>query len=192
VELTVVPLLGWQREMYLDDTDLPWVAPSPNCPSLSAALCYVGTCIFEGSNLSEGRGTTLPFEVIGAPWVNGAALEKRMAELRLPGVHFRSTSFCPTFSKHAGSLCHGVQMHVIDRGQYDAFTDGLLLMDTIREMYPEQFAFICWRDESLPPVDRLLGTSDYRTGRLSARELIRVSAPLVEAFGRKARQYCLY
>ena len=108
LELTVIPLEGWERGMYLDDTDLPWVAPSPNCATLNAALCYIGTCVFEGTNLSEGRGTTLPFEVIGAPFINGALLEKKMNGLGLPGVHFRRTSFCPTFSKHQGVLCHGV------------------------------------------------------------------------------------
>ncbi len=192
VDLTVVPLSGWERGMYLDDTDLPWVAPSPNCPSLSAALCYVGTCIFEGSNLSEGRGTTLPFEVIGAPWVDDAALEKRMGALGLPGVHFRRTSFCPTFSKHAGQLCHGVQMHVLDRERYDSFTDGLMLMETIRDMYPDRFAFVYWEEGGLPAIDRLLGTGEYREGKRTARELIAHYRPLVEAFGEKVKPYLLY
>lgn len=192
VALTVVPLSGWERGMYLDDTDLPWVAPSPNCPSLSAALCYVGTCVFEGSNLSEGRGTTLPFEVIGAPWVDSALLEKRMGQLHLPGVHFRRTSFCPTFSKHAGKLCHGVQMHVLDREQYDAFIDGLMLMDTIRELYPQEFAFVRWNENSRPSIDYLLGTSEYREGKRTAQELISHHRPLVEAFTQKAKPYLLY
>lgn len=192
VALTVVPLSGWSRDMYLDDTDLPWVAPSPNCASLSAALCYTGTCIFEGSNLSEGRGTTLPFELIGAPWVDGAALEKRMAALALPGVHFRRASFTPTFSKHAGELCHGVQMHVTDREAYNPFEDGLLLMDTIRAMYPERFEFIRWSENADPSIDRLLGTNEYRTGKLTARGLIESHAPRVAAFGESAKRYHLY
>ncbi len=192
VPLTVVPLEGWRREMYLDDTDTPWVAPSPNCASLSAAQCYIGTCVFEGTNLSEGRGTTLPFEVVGAPWIDGAALEKRMAGLGLEGVHFRRTSFCPTFSKHAGQLCHGVQMHVLNRERYDPFVDGLLLMDTIRGMYPEQFAFIFWEEGILPGVDRILGTSDYREGRQTALQLIASHRPGVEAFGLKVKPYLLY
>jgi uncharacterized protein YbbC (DUF1343 family) len=172
VDLTVVPLSGWERGLYLDDTDLPWVAPSPNCPSLSAALCYVGTCIFEGSNLSEGRGTTLPFEVIGAPWIDGAALEKRMGALGLPGVHFRRTSFCPTFSKHAGQLCHGVQMHVVDRERYDSFTDGLMLMETIRDMYPDRFAFVYWEGRRPARHRPPAGNGEYREGKRTAREMI--------------------
>ena len=192
VDLTVVPLEGWQREMLLDDTDLPWVAPSPNCPDLAAALCYTGTCIFEGSNISEGRGTTLPFQVLGAPFLDGAALEKQMNALALPGLRFRRTSFCPTFSKHQGVMCHGVQMHITDRQACDAFAGGLLLMDAIRKMAPDQFEFICWGEEKVYSVDKLLGTDAYRTGRLCARELIEASREPVRAFGERARQYQLY
>lgn len=115
LDLTVAPLQGWKRHYYLDDTDLPWAAPSPNCPSLAAALAYIGTCIFEGTNLSEGRGTTQPFELIGAPFINANALAQRLAKADLPGIYFRPASFQPTFSKHAGVLCHGVQMHTTDR-----------------------------------------------------------------------------
>ncbi len=192
VDLTVVPISGWSRELYLDDTDLPWVAPSPNCPDLAASLCYIGTCIFEGSNLSEGRGTTQPFQVIGAPWIDGEKLEKKMNGLGLPGVRYRRASFCPTFSKHQGQVCHGVQMHVVDRASYDAFTDGLLLMDTIREMYPEQFSFIRWGEADIYAVDKLLGTNAYRTGKLSALEMTKFYAEPVRAFGEKVRPYLLY
>ena len=192
VDLTVVPLEGWRREMLLDDTDLPWVAPSPNCPDLAAALCYTGTCIFEGSNISEGRGTTLPFQVIGAPFLDGTALEKHMNALALPGLRFRRTSFCPTFSKHQGEMCHGVQMHITDRQACDAFAGGLMLMDAIRQMAPDRFAFIRWGEETAYSVDKLLGTDAYRTGRMSARELIEASREPVRAFGERVRQYQLY
>ena len=178
--------------MYLDDTDLPWVAPSPNCATLNAALCYIGTCVFEGTNLSEGRGTTLPFEVIGAPFINGALLEKKMNGLGLPGVHFRRTSFCPTFSKHQGVLCHGVQMHVLDRETYDSFTDGLLLIDTIRSLYPEEFQFVRWSEKSPYSIDLLLGTDEYRTGALTAQGLMDKYAPKVKEFVEAAKQYRLY
>ena len=192
LDLTVIPLEGWERGMYLDDTDLPWVAPSPNCATLNAALCYIGTCVFEGTNLSEGRGTTLPFEVIGAPFINGALLEKKMNGLGLPGVHFRRTSFCPTFSKHQGVLCHGVQMHVLDRETYDSFTDGLLLMDTIRSLYPEEFQFVRWGEKSPYSIDLLLGTDEYRTGALTAQGLMDKYAPKVREFVEAAKQYRLY
>ncbi len=192
VDLTVVPLTGWHREFYLDDTDIPWVAPSPNCPDLAAALCFVGTCIFEGTNLSEGRGTTQPFQVIGAPWIDGEKLEKKMNGLGLPGVRYRRASFCPTFSKHQGEVCHGVQMHVVDRAGYDAFTDGILLMDTVREMYPDQFSFIRWGEAEIYALDKLLGTDAYRTGKLSALDMIKFYAEPVRDFGEKIRPYLLY
>ena len=192
VSLTVVPLQGWRREMYLDDTDLPWVAPSPNCPDLAAALCYTGTCIFEGTNCSEGRGTTLPFQVVGAPYMDGAALANRMNALELPGLRFRSTAFCPTFSKYQGELCHGVQMHIVDRERCDVFAGGLLLMDAIRKMYPEQFAFIRWSDEAPYAVDKLLGTDVYRTGAVTAEALIAQSREPVRRFGERVEKYLLY
>ena len=192
LDLTVIPLEGWERGMYLDDTDLPWVAPSPNCATLNAALCYIGTCVFEGTNLSEGRGTTLPFEVIGAPFIDNALLEKKMNGLGLPGVHFRRTSFCPTFSKHQGVLCHGVQMHVLDRQSYDSFTDGLLLLDTIRSLYPEEFQFVRWSEKSPYSIDLLLGTDEYRTGALTAQGLMDKYAPKVKEFVEAAKQYRLY
>lgn len=190
LDLTVVPMEGFERRLYLDDTDTPWVAPSPNCPTLHAALCYVGTCIFEGTNISEGRGTTLPFELIGAPWIDAAALEKRMAAYGLPGVHFRRASFVPTFSKHKGEVCHGVQMHVIDRAAAQPVLSALLLMDEMRGQAPDAFEFVSSR-EGRYGIDRLLGTDAYRKG-LSGAALIEKHRPLVEAFIEKTMPLRLY
>ncbi|MEG0864463.1 MAG: DUF1343 domain-containing protein [Clostridia bacterium] len=192
LDLHVVGLSGWKRELYLDDTDLPWVAPSPNCATLQAALCYIGTCVFEGTNLSEGRGTTLPFEMIGAPWVNGVELEKRMNALALPGVHFRRTAFTPTFSKHAGELCIGVQVHITQRDTFNAFNSGLLLLDTIRSLHPDKFEFVSWNPNEPPALCRLMGTDEYTKGTLSAQEIIDKYAPKVAAFGEHTIEYQLY
>ncbi len=192
VSLTVVPLEGWSRELLLDDTDLPWVAPSPNCHNLETAICYTGTCIFEGTNISEGRGTTMPFQVIGAPFLDGAALEARMAKYALPGLHFRRVSFRPTFSKHQNELCHGVQMHVTDRDACDCFAGGLYLMDEIREMAGDRFEYLQWGGANPFSIDKLLGTDAYRTGRLTAKELISQSKAPVQAFERATLQYRLY
>ena len=193
IDLTVVPLTGWERGMLLDDTDLPWVMPSPNCPDLEAALCYPGTCIFEGTNCSEGRGTTIPFRVIGAPWIDGGALEKRMAESDTPGVHFRRMSFRPTFSKHQGVLCHGVQMHITDREKCDVFRAGLLLLDTVRRMYPDQFEFIRWPGgDTRYPLDKLLGTADYRLGKKTVGQLFALSEEQTAVFTERIRPYLLY
>ncbi len=193
LELHVVPLSGWRRSLYLDDTNTPWVAPSPNCPTLHAALCYIGTCIFEGTNISEGRGTTLPFELIGAPWVDAAALEKAMNAHQVPGLHFRRTSFVPMFSKHAGQVCYGVQVHVTDRSVAEAFAGGILLMDEIRAQDPEKVTFITWNDgDEKYGLDRLLGTNAYRLGHVNARELIAKHAPGVRAFAEASKAYYLY
>lgn len=191
LDLSVVPLAGYQRGLYLDDTDTPWVAPSPNCPSLHAALCYIGTCIFEGSNISEGRGTTLPFEYIGAPFINAKGLEERMANHFLPGLHFRRASFVPTFSKHQGQVCHGVQMHITDRESAQPVLGALMLMDAIREQTGEQFEFLSYGEEKRYFIDRLLGTDAYRLG-LSGPELIERHRPLVAEYAKKAREYHLY
>lgn len=192
LDLVVVPVTGWKRSMYLDETDLPWVAPSPNCQAFETALVYPGTCIFEGSNLSEGRGTTQPFEFIGAPWVNAAALEKRMAALKLPGVHFRRASFTPMFSKHQGALCHGVQVHVLDRDTVGIVYAGLKLMDVIREMHGDAFAFTSWDEGKTYGIDKLLGTDRYRKGGVDADALLSADAQRVKAFGEAVEPLLLY
>ena len=189
--LTVIPLEGWTRSMRLDDTDLSWVAPSPNCPNLETALCYTGTCIFEGTNISEGRGTTQPFQLIGAPWLNPGELEQRMAKVETPGIRFRRASFRPTFSKHQGELCGGVQMHILDRDLADAFSAGLLLLEEIRLLSGPRFRFLSSDGQSFF-IDKLLGTDVYRTGVLSAQALIESSRAPVEAFIRETGKYRLY
>lgn len=192
LDLTVASLSGWSRDLYLDDTDLPWVAPSPNCPDLAAALCYVGTCIFEGVNVSEGRGTTQPFQLIGAPFINAKALKERMNTHHLPGVHFRPTSFVPTFSKHAGTLCHGVQMHILDREQADSFHAGLLLLETIWQLHPDEIEFISWDDGVTHSLDKLLGTNAFRKGELGAKALLEKHKPGIAAFREASKPYMLY
>lgn len=190
--LVVVPLTGWQRAQCLDETDLPWVAPSPNCADLATALCYIGTCIFEGTNISEGRGTTQPFQVIGAPFLNGAALEAALNRLYLPGVHYRRTSFRPTFSKYAGETCFGVQMHVVDRDIFDSFSCGIHLMDAVREQAGDKFEFLQAEENKGYFIDRLLGTDMYRRGFLDAYGMVNTYWPGVEAFGLKIKPYLLY
>ena len=192
LDLHVAPLTGWSRGMYLDDTDLPWVAPSPNCQSLATALVYIGTCVFEGVNVSEGRGTTQPFELIGSPWINAAALEKRMAALDMPGLHFRRASFKPTFSKYQNELCHGVQVHITDREKADVFLGGLKLLETIRDMYPEKLEYLSWGESRIHSLDKLLGTDAFRAGRLTADEVSRTYAPGVAAFSEAVKPFLLY
>ncbi len=158
--LEVLPMEGWERGMWYDDTGLPWVMPSPNMPTLDTATVYPGMCLLEGTNLSEGRGATRPFEIFGAPWIDGRDLTRKLNRLGLPGVRFREAGFEPTFQKHAGEVCHGAQIHVRDRDAYLPFRTGVEILDAIRRDYPEKFA---WKQppyeyeyEKLP-VEVLLG-----------------------------------
>ena len=192
IDLTIIPLDGWRRSMYLDDTTTPWVAPSPNCATLHAAECFVGTCIFEGTNLSEGRGTTLPFEYIGAPWVEADKLADAMRKRSLPGVFFRPCSFVPTFSKHQGELCHGVQMHIIDREKADVFAAGLYLLDTIRELNHADFAFLSETEGALAHFDRLLGTKRYRLNQIDTNGLLLEQQPRLMAYQQEVQSIRLY
>lgn len=189
VDLTVVPLVGWERWMYLDDTDTPWVAPSPNCATLQAALVYTGACVFEGTNLSEGRGTSLPFELIGAPWVDARALERRLAAQALPGVRFRRCAFTPQFNKYSGQLCHGVQLHIVDRREADVFLAGLVLLEELRALHPAEFA---WNTPEPTHLNHLLGEDDFSAGRADARTLEVRHLPAIRRFAEEAEAFRLY
>lgn len=142
--LEVVPCAGWDRGMWFEDCGLPWVLPSPNMPTVDTAMVYPGQCLLEGTNLSEGRGTTRPFEICGAPWIDGHALARTMTGLGLPGAAFRPLTFRPTFHKHAGVDCGGVQVHVTDRAAFRPVRAGLALLIELRRQDPERFA---WRTE---------------------------------------------
>ncbi len=146
-DLTVIEMEGWQRDFWYDQTGLPWVQPSPNLPTLDSAIVYPGAVLVEGTCLSEGRGTTRPFELIGAPFIHSRTYAERLNALDLPGVYFRPVHFEPTFQKWAGSLCGGVQIHVKDREAYEPYLTGIALISTAGALYPESFK---WRD---PPYE---------------------------------------
>jgi uncharacterized protein YbbC (DUF1343 family) len=164
-DLTVSPLEGWQRQLYADQTDLPWVMPSPNMPTLDTAVVYPGTVLFEGTMLSEGRGTTRPFELVGAPWIDAERFAGAMNELGLPGVHFRPAAFEPTFQKHAKETCGGCQIHVLDRATFRPVLTGAALIVTFRQFNQERFA---WRqppyeyEHEQLPIDILAGSPMLR------------------------------
>lgn len=136
-DLDVIQMEGWHREMCYDQTGLSWVYPSPNIPTLDTATLYPGTCLFEGTNLSEGRGTTKPFELIGAPWINAREWSQTLNQLNLPGVGFRPVYFTPVFSKHEGEQVEGVQVHIFDRNQVNPLQVGIEMLRTAFQMYPE-------------------------------------------------------
>jgi uncharacterized protein YbbC (DUF1343 family) len=165
LSLYVIPMQGWKREMWFDDTGLPWVLPSPNMPSLETAEVYPGMCLLEGTNLSEGRGTTRPFEIFGAPFIDPGALTKRLHDYRLPGLIFRALHFLPTFQKHAGRVCGGAQLHVTDRGRFMPFRTAAAILKSVYELYPNKFR---WNrppyeyEKRLIPIDILAGTDRFR------------------------------
>jgi uncharacterized protein YbbC (DUF1343 family) len=164
-DLVVVPMRGWRRSMWWDETGLPWVIPSPNMPIVSTTTVYPGMCLIEGTNLSEGRGTTRPFELFGAPWLDPFRLAERLNALELSGVGFRPHYFLPTFQKHAGKVCGGAQLHVTDRAAFEPYRTGLWIVKVVRDMNPEQFD---WRQETYEfvsdrlAIDLLAGSARYR------------------------------
>jgi uncharacterized protein YbbC (DUF1343 family) len=164
-DLDVIAMEGWRRAMYFDDTCLPWVLTSPNIPTLDTCIVYPGTVLFEGTNVSEGRGTTRPFELVGAPWVAAERFAAAMNGLALPGAFFRPAAFEPTFHKHAKTSCGGCQIHVLDRPAFRPVETGVALLAAFRASDPAQFA---WRDppyeyehEKLP-IDILAGSAETR------------------------------
>lgn len=168
-DLTVLELDGWKRSMWFDETGLPWVLPSPNMPTLDTATVYPGQCLLEGTNLSEGRGTTRPFEFFGAPWVNAYELATRIADFDLRGVHFRPISFRPKFQKHGDETCAGLQVHVTDREVFNSLEMSYAIIIACWELYAEKgFA---WREEAYEFVDDQLAI-DLLFGDPQIRELI--------------------
>lgn len=156
VKLTVVPMENWARDEWFDETSLPWVLPSLNLPTLDAATVYPGQVILEGSNLSEGRGTTKPFEMFGAPWIDGFVLAKKLNALNLPGVKFREVYFTPTFSKFSGQQCGGCQLHVTDRNAFQSVATTLNILSVVKQTYGDKLEL------HAEYFDKVLGTSSVR------------------------------
>ncbi|MFM9635433.1 exo-beta-N-acetylmuramidase NamZ family protein [Streptomyces turgidiscabies] len=188
VELDAVPMSGWKRSEFYDTSGLPWVPPSPNMPTPDTALVYSGTCLFEGTNLSEGRGTTRPFELLGAEGIDRrwAAAAERLA---LPGVHFREAYFAPTFSKFQGRTIGGVQIHVHDRAAYDPVRTGVALLVTAKRVW----SGFGWRPDNW--IDKLTGSTLVRTmidAGADADEVVAGWQEELAAFRRMRRKYLIY
>ncbi len=174
LELTVIACRGWRRSEWWDATGLPWVPPSPNMPTLETAALYPGLCLVEATTLSEGRGTTRPFQLVGAPGLDAAALTRRLRSLGLPGVGFRAARFRPQFGKHGGEVCRGVELYVLDRERLEPVALGLHLLQCLHDLDPARFG---WRTEPYEFVaDR--PALDLLTGSPEARERIEAVAPL--------------
>ncbi len=197
-ELQVIPCQGWRREMLFDETGLPWVLPSPNMPTLDTAIVYPGQCLLEGTNLSEGRGTTRPFELCGAPWLASGRLAQRLAAEQLPGVSFRSAGFEPTFQKFAHERCGGVQLHVTDREAFQPVRTGLAVLAAMRELSGERFD---WRRSPYEfvsdrlAIDLLFGGDGERLALeagQSPEQIARAWEPEEQAFRRRRHEFLLY
>jgi uncharacterized protein YbbC (DUF1343 family) len=197
-DLHVVPLQGWRRDMHFHDTRLPWVPPSPNMPTVETALVYPGMCLLEGTNLSEGRGTTRPFEVFGAPWLDGERLARDLAAERLDGVFFRPCAFTPTWDKHRGQRCQGVQIHLRYARGVDAVRLGVAAIVHARAQDPAKFR---WRTEKYefvddkPAIDLLTGSAAFREQAeqgASVERLCGLWAGERAAFARERERFLLY
>ena len=196
--LTVVAMRGWRRAMSWEDTGLPWVAPSPNMPTPDTARVYPGGCLYEGTNLSEGRGTTRPFEWVGAPYLQSHAYADALNRLGLPGVTFRPARFTPTFHKWAGRSCDGVQIHVTDAARFKPYLTGLGVIAVARRLAPRGFA---WRrppyefERTKLPIDILCGTDAIRKAIERGRPLAEIERSWIRglhAWIRARARYLIY
>ncbi|OGQ05971.1 MAG: hypothetical protein A2W61_04365 [Deltaproteobacteria bacterium RIFCSPLOWO2_01_44_7] len=198
-DLTVMPMEGWQREWFWDQTGLKWTNPSPNMRSPLQALLYPGTCLLEGTNISEGRGTDIPFEITGAPFVKPAECLESLSEFRLPGVQFEPVEFTPTLQKWVGQKCFGVRLKVTDREIFKPYVTGIALIWALYTLYHdkgfqwrlEPYEFI----EDIPAIDLLTGDATVRQAlekHLPLRELLEWVAEPSSSFVRQRKPYLLY
>ncbi len=199
LDFHVVPLQGWERKMWFSETGLPWIMPSPNMPTLDTAAVYPGMCLLEGTNLSEGRGTTRPFEIFGAPFIEPDILVKELGTFKLPGVVFRPMFFQPTFQKHAGRLCGGAQIHVVNRNTFKPFKTGAAIITAIHGLYPKKFKWnrppYEYETEKMP-IDILAGTDRLRKDIEADKSLDRMEewwkAQCLEFQKKKRKKYLIY
>lgn len=195
-DLTVVSMENWVRDQWFDETDIPFIPSSPNLPTLTSMIAYPGTCLIEGTNMSEGRGTTKPFEYIGAPWINAESLADTLNDLGLAGVRFRPVYFVPTFSKYQGELCAGVHVFITDRDRFQPITTILHLIKIVKTTYPTEFMWRQpWDSGKRNPIDLLCGGN-------AVREHLNANSPITEleaawqgelqAFSQLRAKYLLY
>lgn len=190
-QLSVIPLSGWTRDMFYDETGLPFVCPSPNLPNLNAIALYNGTCMLPGTNVTDGRGTTRPFEQIGAPYINPFELKEALDMLSLPGMRFSAVYFIPAFYKYAGQVCAGVQIHVLDHKQIKPVELGVKLIRTLQRLYPGDF---CISDpvDGRYHIDVETGTDEVRLNEKSAEEILSGWEPEITEFASIRAKYSLY
>jgi uncharacterized protein YbbC (DUF1343 family) len=187
--LKVIPMMDWKREFWFDQLSLSWIPPSPNMPTLQTAIVYPGQVFLEGTNISEGRGTKNPFELLGAPWIDGDSLEKELNQLHLPGVNFRREQFTPNFSKYEAELCGGIQIQVTDRNTYRPFEVALHIIKAINDRYPEQFLF------HTDYFDKIMGTESVRLALEKGKKIEKIMKRYesqLDEFAQLRKAYLLY
>ncbi len=197
-ELEVLEMENWRRELYFDETDAAWVMPSPNMPTIETALVFPGTVHLEGTQMSEGRGTTRPFEIVGAPYIEAESYADNLESLNLAGVKFRACGFMPTFQKHAGAACGGVQIHVTDREAFEPVACGVAIVQAALAMYEDEFE---WKNPPYEyvydcnPFDVIAGTNKLREmleKGLSVSEITASWKESREEFDGQRRKFLLY
>lgn len=187
----VIPLDGWMRDMYYDETGLPFVCPSPNLPNLDAIALYSGTCLLAGTNVTDARGTTRPFEQFGAPYIDSLELKEALDELNLPALRFSAVHFIPMFHKYAGQVCSGVQIHVLDRRKVKPVELGVKIIRTLQKLYPNNFRFKDW-DGGRYHIDVESGTNEIRLNEKGADEILLGWEKEAEGFTSIRAKYSLY
>ena len=192
-KLTVIPMLNYERWMDFEDTKLPWVIPTPNLPTVATAYAYNATCIFEGTNVAEGRGTTTPFELIGAPWLKAEKLAEELNSYGLKGVHFRPQWFTPTFSKYQGELCGGVYLHITNRKEFEALKTSWTMLYHIRTKYSDDFKISKPYVEGRPTIFHFeAGDDDIIENRIPLNEQIEKLEKETKEFKELSKKYYLY
>ena len=197
-DLTVLKLQGWSRKKYLDEFNAAWVLPSPNMPTLETAIVYPGMCLLEATEISEGRGTTRPFEIFGAPYVKPEKLKNYLNDLKLKGVYFRPLFFKPSFQKCAGQICGGLQIHVTDRKKFKPYLTGLAIVKAIHDLYSSNFS---WREKpyefvrEIPAIDLLTGSDLFRKQLIKSaswKEIVQSYEEGKSVLLKQRREYLLY
>lgn len=191
-KLSVIPVSGWKRSMYFDETGLPYVNPSPNMPGMNALELYCGICLFEATNVSDGRGTTRPFEQVGAPFIDPMQLKAELDLLNMPGVRFSTAYFVPLYYKQVNELCAGVQIHITDRRALRPVELGVRMVRTIQRLYPDDFKFNAPQPGKRWGIDLLSGTDELRLNQKSADEILAEWSGEARAFENVRAKYGLY
>ncbi len=190
-DLMIVPIEGWNRNMLFDESDLLWIPPSPNIPTAETALYYIGTCLAEGTNLSEGRGTTKPFELIGAPWMKNELVADAMNEMKLEGVIFRACNFVPSFSKYQNEACKGIQFHITDKRKFKPFESALRMFEFIRKTHCE-FSFLPENEKGIAFADLLFGSKEWRDNQFDVDSFLESQKTQIHEYKESIKDYYLY